>query len=90
MSYKPYPKMMENAIWFDANRNDLLTLYRGKYVAVADMQVLGAYDDQVDGVCAMLEGGHEPGTFIVHHCIPKEEEVPFICHSGVCCPPPLA
>ena len=84
-----YAKIKENAEWYDANREELLSKYRGRYVAISDGRVWGDYGEQVEGIKAMLGSGHEAGTFIVHHCIPREEEVPFICHSGLRCPTPL-
>ena len=41
---------------------------------VVDCGVFGAYDDCLDGVLALEKAGNPRGTFIVHKCIPLEEE----------------
>ena len=33
-------------------------------------------------VDAMISAGHAPGTFMVHLCVPREEETPWVCLSG--------
>lgn len=67
-------KIRENADWYYANQNDLLEKYRGKFIAISDCSVVGAYDTFGGGVHAMIDAGRLPGTFIVHHCLPPEEE----------------
>jgi len=75
-------KFKESVAWYDANRDSLLTQYRGKYVAVCGDQVCGNWDDQLSGLRAMVKAGYTPGTFIVHQCVPLEEETAYMCHTS--------
>ena len=67
-------KIKENADWYYANQDDLVSKYKGKYVAISDCGVVGSFDTFGSGVHAMIDSGRLPGTFIVHHCLPPEEE----------------
>ena len=67
-------KIDDNAKWYYANLDSLLPQYRGKYVAITDGSVFGSYDDCATGVLAIEKAGHKRGTFIVHKCIPLEDE----------------
>ena len=69
-----YVKIKENADWYYANLDSLLPKYRGRFVGIVDCGVFGAYDDCLDGVLALEKAGNPRGTFIVHKCIPLEEE----------------
>ena len=67
--------------WYDANLATLLPKYRGKYVGVCIDQVGGAWSDFDSGFDGMVAAGFKPGDFIVHHCVPLEEEPYFRCHT---------
>jgi len=75
-------KFKESVAWYDANRDALLSKYRDKFVAVCGDRVCGSWDDQLTGLKAMVDQGYEPGTFIVHHCLPLEEESVYVCHTA--------
>lgn len=66
--------VVENTTWFYQNQAELVAKYNGKFIAICDRNVLGAFDTFGSGVHAMIDAGHRPGTFIVHHCLPPEEE----------------
>ena len=72
----------KNADWYYANLDSLLPKYNGRFVAISDGRVLGDYDDFNNGVDATLSAGYAPGSFIVHLCVPREKETPWICLSG--------
>ena len=72
----------ENIEWYNANLDGLLPKYSGKYVAISGGRVLGDYDDFNTGVDATLSAGYPLGSFIVHLCVPREKETPWICLSG--------
>ena len=63
-----------NTNWFYQNQDDLVSKYNGKFVAISDCSVLGAYDSFGGGVRAMIGKGYAPGTFIVHHCLSEDAE----------------
>ena len=86
---REYPAIKACAEWFEANREDLLPKYSGRYLAIADGRVLGDYADQLEGIQATLGSGRVAGTFIVHQCVPKEDEPRIICHWQMRSPLPL-
>ena len=75
-------KLKANSIWYNANLDTLLPKYRGRYVAICDGKVVGDYSDFNEGVDATLDAGYEPGSFMVHLCVPREEETPWLYLSG--------
>ena len=75
-------EVKKNADWYYANLDSLLTKYNGKFVAISKGRVLGDYDDFNRGVDETLSAGYAPGSFIVHLCVPREKETPWICLSG--------
>ena len=40
---REYPAIKACAEWFEANREDLLSKYSGRYLAIGDGRVLGDY-----------------------------------------------
>ena len=66
--------MRKDVDWYYANLDSLLPIYNGKYLAIADGQLLGDFDECIDGVRAMESAGRKRGTYIVHKCIPLEQE----------------
>ena len=75
-------ELKKNAAWYYANLDSLLPKYNGKFVAISNGRVLGDYDDFNRGVDETLSAGYAPGSFIVHLCVPREKETPWICLSG--------
>lgn len=67
--------------WYDANLVTLLPQYRGKFIGVCVDKVCGAWDNRMAGLTAMVKAGYVPGEFIVHECLPAEEESYFHCHT---------
>ena len=55
---REYPAIKACAEWFEANRENLLSKYSGRYLAIADGRVLGDYADQLEGIRATLGSGH--------------------------------
>jgi len=67
-------EIKRNSDWYYANLDSLVPKYDGKFIAIIDRTVVGEYDTFANGVHAMLDSGHRPGTFIVQHCLSPEEE----------------
>ena len=67
-------EVKRNSDWYYANLDSLVPKYDGKFIAITDCTVVGEYDTFANGVHAMLDAGHRPGTFIVQHCLSPEEE----------------
>jgi hypothetical protein len=51
--------------FFLDNVKELEKKYKGKFIAIKDGNVLGAYDEFAEAVKATLAQGHAAGTFIV-------------------------
>jgi len=51
--------------FFLDNVKDLEKKYNGKYIAIKNCEVLGAYDEKVVAFRSTIEQGHEAGTFII-------------------------
>ena len=66
--------MQKDVDWYYANLDSLLPIYNGKYLAIADCRLFGDFDDCLAGVRAMENAGRKRGTYIVHKCIPLEQE----------------
>ena len=66
--------MQKDVDWYYANLDSLLPTYNGRYLAIADGRLFGAFDECLDGVRAMESAGRKRGTYIVHKCIPLEQE----------------
>ena len=64
----------KNSDWYYANLGVLLPKYNGRYLAIADCQLLGDFAECIDGVRTMESAGRKRGTYIVHKCIPLEQE----------------
>lgn len=67
--------------WYYANSDSLLLEHRGKYVGICIDRVCGVWEDQNEGVQAMIAAGYKLGDFLVHYCVPQEEEPVIICHT---------
>ena len=67
-------EIKKNSDWYYANLDSLVPKYDGKFIAIIDRAVVGEYDTFANGVHAMLNSGHRPGTCIVQHCLSPAEE----------------
>ena len=67
--------------WYKANRNSLLNRYRGQYVVCTADSVLGAWKDMDFAIANAIDKGLTPGMFMVHKCVPPEEEEVAYYHS---------
>ena len=51
--------------FFLDNVIELEKKYKGKYIAIKDCKVLGAYDERLVAFKSTIQQGHKPGTFTV-------------------------
>ena len=65
-----YPNFKEY-LWFEANEEDLLRQYFGRYIVIKDEKVIGDYGSRKLARLQTLKS-HEPGTFIIHFCAEKD------------------
>ena len=71
----------QNYTYFKLFLDELLEKYEGKYVAIKDKAVIGAYDsfDEAYETTVLTE---EQGTFIVQHCV-RDQEVHYFVSGNV-------
>jgi len=55
----------KNFDYYLANLDDLAKKYDGKFIALKDCKVIGAYETMIEAVELSEKQGHELGTFIV-------------------------
>lgn len=68
-----YPNYKE-FLWYQAREEELLKKYYRRYIVIKDGQVIGDYSSKGLGWRMTILQGHQPGTFIIHHCVPKSEQ----------------
>ena len=66
----------EYKYWLD-NEVTLLNLYRGKFIVIKDNDVIASYDDLPTAYTETVKV-HKLGTFMIHECIPEDEQIQFI------------
>ena len=57
-----------NYAFYKEHKAELLARYEGRYVAIANHEVVGTYDDQWEGFIETKKT-HKPGTFIVQQVL---------------------
>ena len=58
-------ELEKNFEYYLANLDELAQKYKGKYIALKECKVLGAYNTFNEALSKSEEQGHERGTFIV-------------------------
>ena len=64
------------------HQKELINKYNGKYVVIKNLEVIGAYDSELEAVQKTAEK-HELGTFLVQKCEPGSESYTQTYHSRV-------
>ena len=59
-----------------ANKAEFLKRYLGRFIALKDGQVIGAFDDRVEAV-RQVSKTHPLGSFLVQHVTESDEQVRF-------------
>ena len=57
--------LVKNFEWYKAELGNLAKKYPGKFIAIKDCKVLGAYDTFLSAIELTEKKGYERGTFIV-------------------------
>ncbi len=79
----PMAKPLEREFaYFVEHQNELVSKYRGKFVVIKGVQVLGAYDTALEAVTETSRS-NEIGTFLVQECNPGSEAYTQTFHSRV-------
>ena len=58
-------------LWYNKHEKALLNKYLGRYIVIKDEQVIADYDTKTQAWQETIKT-HEPGTFIIHHCVPVD------------------
>ena len=65
--------LKKNYDYFNANLEQLLSQYKGRYIAIKEETVIGDYNSFEDAYNNLCEK-EEIGTFIIQHCISEAEQ----------------
>ena len=68
--------------FFLSHQAELVEKYKGKFVVIADENVLGAYDTEIEAVREVTKT-RPLGTFLVQKCDPGEDSYTQTFHSRV-------
>lgn len=68
--------------YFLSNRKELVERYKGKYIAIKDNEILGAFDSLSEAIKETSKH-EELGTFLVQECIPSSDAYTQTFHSRV-------
>ncbi len=58
-------------LWYKKHEKALLKKYLGRFIVIKDEQVIADYDTKTKAWQATIKT-HQPGTFIIHHCVPVD------------------
>ncbi len=74
--------LLKSHKWYEANRKEMVSLYNGRYIAIAGSAVIGDYASEEDALRETVQK-HPLGTFIVKKCVPESKEQKIVFHSRV-------
>jgi hypothetical protein len=66
--------------FYKKNKSTLLKKYQGQFIVIKDGKVEGVHPDEKTAYQESIKKW-ELGTFLIQHCLPKDEEVIQIFHS---------
>lgn len=66
--------------YYTSHKNELLKEYLNRFLVIKDNQIIGDYNSQEEAYKETIKT-HEPWTFIIQHCVEKEDVVVY--HSRV-------
>lgn len=64
------------------HQEELVKLYKGKFIVIKDQKVIGSYDSELEAVKKTSEQ-YELGTFLVQKCEPGKGSYTQTYHSRV-------
>jgi hypothetical protein len=75
-------KLEKEFKYYLEHQAELVKRYNGKYIVIRDLEVIGAYDSELEAVQKTAEK-YELGTFLVQKCEPGSESYTQTYHSRV-------
>ena len=58
-------------LWYKKHEKALLKQYLGRFLVIKDEKVIADFDSKVEAWKETIKA-HEPGSFIIHHCVPVD------------------
>jgi hypothetical protein len=68
--------------YFQEHQDELVEEYYGRFIVIKDQEVIGDYGSELEAYEETKEK-HEPGTFLIQHCMPGEDAYTATYHSRV-------
>ena len=68
--------------FYKANKNELLSRYSGKFVAIVDEEVVDSFSSEIEAYKAMAEK-YGVGKFLLQYCYPSDSNHVRRFHSRV-------
>ncbi|MEK7258064.1 MAG: hypothetical protein AAB316_25120 [Bacteroidota bacterium] len=59
--------------WYRQHQDELVKRYNGRILVIADQKIIGDYSSRDEAFRQAMKS-YNPGTFMVRHCMPREEE----------------
>jgi hypothetical protein len=72
--------LQEEFHWYLSNQSELVKRYRGRYLVIAEQNVIADYNTIGDAYRVTTKT-RNAGTFIIKFCIPAEEERPLVIRN---------
>ena len=66
--------------FYKAHQEELVKKHKGKYLAIVGEKVTGLYDSELEAYTETKKK-HEPGTFLIQHCLPGKDSYTQTFHS---------
>lgn len=68
--------------YYRQHQEEMVRLYKGKFVVIRDSQVLGAYDTELDAI-KETSAKYPIGTFLIQKCEAGDASLTQMFHSRV-------
>lgn len=71
------------SLYFEENRDRYVQSHHGKYVLIHEFKEVDFFDSALLAYRHAKSLDLPPGKFLIHECVRKDEEPPFMFHSRV-------
>lgn len=75
-------KLEKEFSYYVQNQDELLKMYKGKYIVIKNSEVLGSFNTETEAI-SEISKTHELGTFLVQKCEPGNADYTQTYHSRV-------
>lgn len=67
-------KLKDIYLWFDNNRDNIITDHKNKFVLLADNKVIDYFPDMKTALERARQSNFTVGSFLIQRCITKEDD----------------